>query len=115
MYIMSEQDKDNDDGNLLLDRPPTEDKEKLREPSKYAVVFLNDDYTHMEFVVGLLQTYFSKSEGEAEAIMLDVHKKGKGIAGIYSKDIAETKAYVAIATSQEYGHPLLCQVEKVDI
>ena len=67
------------------------EKPKLKKPRMYKVIILNDDYTPMRFVTAILMEYFSKSKVEADAIMLEIHKKGKGIAGIYPFDIAETK------------------------
>jgi ATP-dependent Clp protease adaptor protein ClpS len=105
---------DNDDGdNIVIDRPPAKDRERqdLVPPPKYAVVMLNDDFTPMDFVVLLLIKIFLKSQDEAEAVMIEVHEKGKGLAGTYPKDIAETKAYMANRSAQNSGHPFQCQVE----
>ena len=84
----------------------------MKEPPKWAVVMLNDDYTPMEFVVQLLVNLFRKSTDEAEAIMWDIHKKGKGIAGVYTRDIAETKMLQANATAQKHKHPFKCVTEQ---
>jgi ATP-dependent Clp protease adaptor protein ClpS len=86
-------------------------KPKLAQPPKYAVILLNDDYTSMEFVVEVLQRYFGKSEEEAVQIMLRVHHQGRGVAGVYSRDIAETKAMQVEQAAQARGFPLKCQVE----
>lgn len=81
-------------------------KEKLKEPNKFHVVLLNDDFTPMDFVVHVLVQLFGMSTEKATAIMIDVHKKGEGVAGTYSRDIAETKAYQVIQAAQENEHPL---------
>lgn len=86
-------------------------KPKIKQPPLYAVVLLNDDFTPMDFVVEILQEYFALDEEQATEIMLSIHYKGKGIAGIYPKDIAETKANQVIQHARAEGHPLMCQVE----
>lgn len=96
-----------DAGGLLLE----EAKPKLKRPPLYTVVMLNDDYTPMEFVVEVLETYFSKDRPSATQIMLTIHTKGKAACGVYPKDIAETKAVAVNKYSRESGHPLLCEVE----
>ena len=101
---------DNDGGEIVIEKAP--EREKLREPPKWAVIMLNDDYTPMEFVVGLLINVFKKTADEAEAIMWDVHKKGKGVAGVYIKDIAETKMVQANTIAQRSKHPFKCTVEQ---
>ena len=89
------------------------DKEKIRvqKPKKYKVVFHNDDYTPMDFVVILLAQVFRKSMDDAFNIMMAVHEKGKGIAGVYSKEIAETKSTKANEVSKASGFPLLTTIE----
>lgn len=107
-------DHDRDDGDsTVLDRPPVHERERqdLVPPPKYAVVLLNDDFTPMDFVVSVLQQLFSKGSREAEAIMMDVHNTGKGLAGTYSKEVAETKVAQVIQVSQHYGHPFRAQME----
>jgi ATP-dependent Clp protease adaptor protein ClpS len=96
-------------GEIVLERVPT--RQAAKEPPKFAVVLLNDDFTPMDFVVLLLINLFRKSQDEAEAIMLDVHNKGKGIAGVYTKDIAETRVHQANSIAQENEHPFRCQME----
>lgn len=86
---------------------------RLQPPSRYAVVLLNDDYTPMDFVVNLLKMFFNKTEEQAQTIMLEVHYKGKGICGIYTKDIAATKVSQVNLFAREHQHPLLCKMEKV--
>ena len=86
-------------------------KSKIRKPRMYKVVILNDDYTPMRFVTAILITYFNKDKVEADAIMLDIHKKGKGIAGIYPFDIAETKLRLIIKHARKEQHPLQAKLE----
>lgn len=89
-------------------------KPKLKPPTMYKVLMLNDDYTPMEFVVEVLQTFFNKSGEQATQIMLDVHNKGAAVCGIFTKDIAETKAAVVNDYSRECQYPLLCEVAPVE-
>ena len=86
---------------------------KLKEPTQYAVVLHNDDYTPMEFVIDLLAKFFSKNQAEAEFIMLQVHHKGSGVAGIYTHDIAETKMVQSNDYAKKHGHPLKTTMEAV--
>ena len=88
------------------------DKVKIKKPKDYKVVMYNDDYTSMEFVINILVSIFNKKLMEAEKIMLDVHEKGKGIAGIYSHDIAITKVSTAMAMAKEQGFPFKLTVEE---
>ena len=90
----------------------TKEKPEVKKPNMYAVVLINDDYTPMEFVIYVLQTIFKKSYEEAKKIMLLVHNEGKGICGVYSLDIAETKANQVIEFSRVNQHPLECKVQK---
>ena len=90
----------------------TKEKPEVKKPNMYAVVLINDDYTPMEFVIYVLQTIFKKSYEEAKKIMLLVHNEGKGICGVYSLDIAETKANQVIEFSRINQHPLECKVQK---
>ncbi|MDR1904544.1 MAG: ATP-dependent Clp protease adapter ClpS [Treponema sp.] len=87
-------------------------KEKLKEPDDYRVVLLNDNYTTMDFVVEILMSIFHKNEEDAERIMLDVHRKGRGIVGVYTLDIAQTKANQVHMLAREREFPLRCIVEK---
>ncbi len=87
--------------------------EKLKPPSMYKVVLLNDDYTPMEFVVMVIQEYFHKDRETALQIMLKVHRDGKGVCGIFSKDIAATKVDLVMAYARQAGHPLQCVMEEV--
>ena len=87
-------------------------KIKLKEPKKYSVIMENDDFTTMEFVVEILSTIFNKSIEDANKIMLEVHNKGIGIAGIYPYDIALTKLTVAMKMASESGFPFKLTVEE---
>ncbi|HAC16591.1 MAG TPA: ATP-dependent Clp protease adapter ClpS [Bacteroidetes bacterium] len=87
-------------------------KTKLTEPPKYAVILLNDNYTTFEFVVKVLVTIFRKNVAESVQITNDVHRKGRGICGLYSKEIAETKVELVEQLSKKEGHPLKCVTEK---
>ena len=84
---------------------------ELKKPQMYAVVMYNDDYTPMEFVVDVLQNHFKHTLDSAISIMLAIHHQGKGIAGIYPKDIAETKAQTVNRKARQAGYPLLSQIE----
>jgi ATP-dependent Clp protease adaptor protein ClpS len=87
--------------------------QKLRPPSMYQVVLLNDDYTPMEFVVAIIQEYFNKDRETAMQIMLKVHIDGRGVCGVYSKDVALTKVELVLAHARQAGHPLQCVMEEV--
>tara|TARA_Y100001936_G_C16094059_1_gene689943 strand:+ start:7274 stop:7672 length:399 start_codon:yes stop_codon:yes gene_type:complete len=106
-----------------LDRPPGGDddtnvgvvvrtKPKTRKPSMYKVIMLNDDYTPMEFVVLVLERFFSKSHEEAINIMLHVHQKGVGVCGVFTYEVAETKVTQVMDLAQQHQHPLQCTLEK---
>jgi len=86
-------------------------KHRLEPPKKYKVILHNDDYTSMEFVVQILEQLFHKSKVEATRIMLNVHKGGKGIAGVYTKEIAETKCLQVKQAALQHEVPLLAEVE----
>lgn len=90
------------------------DKTKImvKPPHNYKVIMYNDDFTTMEFVVDILVRIFHKNMEEATIIMLDVHKKGKGIAGIYPYDMAKTKVARALREAREYGFPFKMTVEE---
>lgn len=87
---------------------------RLREPKQYKVIFHNDDFTTMEFVVMVLAVVFHKSEADAERIMLDVHRHGQGVAGIYTYDIAVTKAQKATQMARAEQFPLRITVEPAE-
>ncbi|MCF7942702.1 MAG: ATP-dependent Clp protease adaptor ClpS [Spirochaetia bacterium] len=87
-------------------------REQIQEPPLFHVVLLNDDYTTMEFVVSVIRDVFHQSPAEASRIMMEVHTKGKGIAGTYTRDIARTKAETVMHLAFEENYPLKCLVEK---
>ena len=89
----------------------TERKRKAEKPRRYKVLFHNDDYTTMEFVVVVLMRFFHKTETEATHIMLSVHHKGHGVAGLYTKDVAETKVAEVTDFAKESGMPLKLTAE----
>ncbi len=86
-------------------------KPKLKKPPMYKVFLLNDDYTPMEFVVEVLQLFFSLDKEFAVRVMLKVHTEGRGVCGVYSREVAETKAGMVNAYAREKEHPLLCEIE----
>ena len=87
-------------------------QEKVVEPPLFKVLLHNDDYTTMEFVVMILESVFHKSAMEATKIMLNVHNTGIGVAGVYPRDVAETKAKLVLELAKRYEHPLKCTIEK---
>lgn len=89
-----------------------ESKPQLQRPPLYKVILINDDYTPMEFVVHILESFFGLNRETATRIMLEVHTRGKGVCGIYTHEIAETKVEQVNAYSRENQHPLLCTMEK---
>jgi len=111
---MANRPKNNEDGNsngpevgvVIKSRP------KTKKPTMYKVLMLNDDYTPMEFVVHVLERFFSKSQEEATRIMLNVHQRGVGICGVYTYEVAETKATQVMDLAREHQHPLQCTIEK---
>lgn len=98
---------ENDDGLALKEARP-----QIKEPPLYKVVLLNDDYTPMEFVVMLLETLFGMDREKATRVMLHVHTQGKGVCGIYTHEIAETKVAQVNEYSRRHQHPLLCNMEE---
>jgi len=91
----------------------TDHKPKVKEPPLYKVLLHNDDYTSMEFVVLLLEKIFSKTTPEATRIMLNVHQQGIGVAGVYHKEVAETKVAIVHDLAQKNEYPLRCSMERV--
>ncbi len=89
-----------------------EAKPKTRKPPLYKVVLVNDDYTPMEFVVHVLENFFRMSRENATRVMLHVHTRGKGICGVFARDIAETKVAHVNEYSRAHQHPLLCAMEE---
>ena len=87
---------------------------KLKKPSLYRVILLNDDFTPMEFVIYVIQTFFSYDKEKATQIMLAVHTKGKGVCGIYTKEVAETKSNQINNFAKQNEHPLVSDIEPID-
>lgn len=85
---------------------------KTKKPSMYKVLMLNDDYTPMEFVVHVLERFFGKSREEATTIMLHVHRRGVGICGVFTYEVAETKVTQVMDFARRHQHPLQCIMEK---
>lgn len=108
--VGSDNDHEYSDGDLAVQ----EQKPKLKRPPLYKVVMLNDDYTPMEFVVETLERFFSMDRERATRIMLMVHTQGKATCGVYSKDVAETKAAQVNQYARDNEHPLLCEIETVE-
>jgi ATP-dependent Clp protease adaptor protein ClpS len=88
-----------------------ETRPKLQKPRLYKVILLNDDYTPMEFVIVILERFFTKTREEATRIMLNVHQKGIGVCGVYAREIAEMKVQQVISFAQEAQYPLQCTME----
>ena len=105
---MSKEIRHNDDDGLALQ----EAKPKLKRPPRYKVLLLNDDFTPMEFVVHILEDFFNMNREKATQVMLNVHTKGMGVCGVYSRDIAETKVELVNAYARENQHPLKCVMEE---
>ena len=105
---MSERPLQEDDSGVLAQ----EDEPKTKQPPLFRVVLLNDDYTPMEFVVDVLQRIFSMDRSKATRVMLEVHTRGRGVCGVYTYEIAETKVAQVNAYSREHQHPLLCTMEE---
>jgi ATP-dependent Clp protease adaptor protein ClpS len=95
-------------GNAVKERPET----KKQDPKLYKVVLLNDDYTTMEFVVNVLESIFQKTPAEAYQIMMHVHVNGRGIAGVYPWEVAETKVDKVVTAAREAGFPLKAVTEE---
>lgn len=91
-----------------------EAKPQLKPPPRYKVVLLNDDYTPMEFVVEILECFFNMGREQATQVMLAVHTKGKGVCGIFTRDIAETKSAQVNQYARDNQHPLLSEIEALD-
>ena len=91
-----------------------ERKPRTKKPRMYKVLLHNDDYTTMEFVVWILREVFRKSESESTALMLEIHHKGRGVAGVFTRDIAETKVAHVQLLAEEHAMPLMCTTEPED-
>lgn len=99
--------REDDHGLAVEEAPP-----RLKRPPLYRVILLNDDYTPMEFVVRVLEKVFGLDRSTATRIMLEVHTKGKGVCGVYTYEIAETKVAQVTGLAQQNQHPLLCTMEE---
>lgn len=105
----AEGDSDYDGGLAVQEAKPA-----LKRPPMYKVIMLNDDYTPMDFVVEILETFFYMNREAATRIMLTVHTEGKAVCGIFTRDIAETKAAQVNQCARERQHPLMCEIEAVE-
>jgi ATP-dependent Clp protease adaptor protein ClpS len=101
-------DTDRDRGVAVEEARP-----ELEKPPLYQVVLLNDDYTPMEFVVSVLETFFAMDRQKATQVMLHVHTRGKGVCGVFTREVAETKVTQVNEFSRSHQHPLLCTMEKL--
>ncbi|MEN7341947.1 MAG: ATP-dependent Clp protease adapter ClpS [Pseudomonadota bacterium] len=109
---MSEHDNDQDAQYGDTGTVVEESRPKLKKPPMYRVVLLNDDYTPMEFVVQILEQVFQHDRTLATRIMLEVHTKGKGVCGVYTYDVAETKVAQVSQAAEQNQHPLACTMEE---
>lgn len=110
---MSKDDDDQSegyDGDLAVETA----KPRLKQPPMFKVIMLNDDYTPMDFVVEVLEGFFAMSREKATQVMLLVHTQGKAVCGVFTRDIAETKAAQVNEYSRENQHPLLCEIDRAD-
>ena len=91
----------------------TEKRPEVKRPARFKVILYNDDYTPMEFVVEVLELIFSMDRPKATRVMLEVHTKGKGICGVFTYEIAETKVAQVSSYAEQHQHPLLCTLEEI--
>jgi len=105
-WQLSSEEEDSGGGLALQEAKP-----ELKRPPLFKVVLMNDDYTPMEFVVEILEVFFRMNREQATHVMLNVHTQGKGVCGIYPRDIAETKSAQVNQYARESQHPLLCEIE----
>ena len=108
---MTDENTDNDNADILL---LEQTKPKLKKPPMYKVLILNDDYTPMEFVVYVLQAFFGFDRDKAQQIMLAIHTHGKGVCGIFTKEVAETKSAQVNNFAKDNEHPLVSDIEQVE-
>jgi ATP-dependent Clp protease adaptor protein ClpS len=101
-----------ENGSRKGEATEVKERQKTSKPPLFRVFLLNDDYTTMEFVVYILEKIFRKNPVDATRIMLHVHKKGRGLAGVYTRDIAETKIAEVHELAREHEYPLRCEMEK---
>ncbi len=107
---LNKDDHDYDHGDTLLLQQA---KPALKKPPMYKVIMLNDDYTPMEFVVYILEDFFNMNREKATQVMLQVHTEGKAVCGIFTRDIAETKAALVNQCAEDNEHPLKCEIDAV--
>jgi ATP-dependent Clp protease adaptor protein ClpS len=105
---MSDADKLDKDQGLAVQQA----KPKLKKPPMYKVILINDDYTPMDFVVQVLETFFHMNREKATQVMLHVHTRGMGVCGVFTRDVAETKVAQVNEYSRSHQHPLLCTMEE---
>lgn len=105
--MSDETDNSRDDELALQEAQP-----KLKKPPLFKVLLLNDDFTPMEFVVHILETFFGMDYEKAHRVMLHVHQRGQGVCGVFTRDIAETKVELVNSYSRENQHPLKCTMEE---
>jgi ATP-dependent Clp protease adaptor protein ClpS len=105
---MSEEDERQSNSGLLVE----EAKPRVKRPPLYQVVLLNDDFTPMEFVVDVLERIFNLDRTTATRVMLEVHTRGKGVCGVFTHEIAETKVAQVMTYARQHQHPLLCTMEE---
>ena len=108
--------RDSDNGNDRDNTPDigvvTKARTRTRKPAMYKVLMLNDDYTPMEFVVHVIERFFNKSREESTRIMLHVHRRGVGVCGVFTYEVAETKVTQVMDLARQNQHPLQCTIEK---
>jgi ATP-dependent Clp protease adaptor protein ClpS len=110
---MKRDDDNGDDGRGdFEDGVALKTRTRTKKPSMYKVLMLNDDYTPMEFVIHVLEKFFSKNQDEATQIMLHVHQKGVGVCGVFTYEVAETKVNQTMDMARQHQHPLQCTIEK---
>ena len=111
MYRLSNDNSEtsSDIGAVVLEKDP-----ETKLPPSYQVVLINDDYTPMEFVIEVLELFFLMNREKATQVMLMVHTKGKGVCGIFSKEIAEVMSYEVNTMAKDHGHPLLSEIEPLE-
>src|SRR5262245_23112683 len=105
--VMSEESTQNERGLVVEEARP-----RLKRPPLYQVILLNDDYTPMEFVVDVLERIFNLNRPTATRVMLEVHTRGKGVCGVFTYEIAETKVAQVTTYARQHQHPLLCTMEE---
>ena len=105
--MSSEENPRRDSGTAVAESAP-----QVKQPPLFQVILLNDDYTPMEFVVDVLERFFSMSRTNATRVMLEVHTKGKGVCGVFTYEIAETKVAQVTSYARDHQHPLMCTLEQ---